>query len=252
MTIERCQRCVGSHVCENQVVTECLPVSCFGDITNPQLKVVTVGLNPALNEYYFNGIPRDRSQRLALLADYNVTARIDLRDADVADAQRRRDGYFHDGERNWHPYFERMESVVNRVDPDWSYVLGTVCHLDLVACATKDRWGNITPKTQALLVDNCREYFLDSLSKLASGTVLLCDGPRATREIKNLGLPVEHQPAELINIRETGGGDCGWIGKLILGGKEFPFRGWSSHVTQLTAVWRFDLAFWLRETFAKR
>jgi len=232
-------------------VKECLPVPFFGDICNPRLKIVTVGLNPALNEYYFNGIPKSRSQRLAAIGDYGIKARADLNEANLADAKARRDLYFRDPNRNWHPYFEKMESVTNRVNPGWSYFWGTAAHLDLVACATKDRWGNIGAQIQTLLIGNCRDHFLNSLSRLASGTVLFCDGPRVMQETQNLGLTLERQPPQLINIREASGGDTGWIGKLILGDKAFPFRGWSSHVRQLSAVWRFDLAFWLRGTFAK-
>ena len=251
MTIERCQRCVGSRACDNQVVKECLPVPYFGVITKQRLKIVTIGLNPALNEFKVNQVLKVRSQRLAMLVDYSVNGRTALRDADLADAEARRDRYFMDTERNWHSYFEKMESVINRVNPSWSYFLGTAAHLDLVACATKDRWSKITPTVQTLLIGNCREHFLHSLSKLPNGTVLLCDGPRTMQEMGNLGLVLEKQPPQLINIRKASGGDTGWIGKLILGDKEFPVRGWSSHASHLSAVWRFELAFWLRGTFPK-
>ncbi len=250
MTIEMCQRCVGSHACDNEVVEECLPVPFFGDISHPLLKVVTVGLNPALNEYYHGGVPKTRSQRLAMLADYKMNARAALRDTDMADAKAWRERYFNASDRNWHPYFEKMESVVNRVNPAWSYVRGTAAHLDLVACATKDRWSELAPETKAHLVENCREHFLASLSSLPNGTILLCDGPRVMIQLQNPPLRLEQEPAELINIgREPGRGDTGWIGKLFFGDKEFPFRAWSSQVSQLSAVWRFDLAFWLSETF---
>jgi hypothetical protein len=101
------------------------------------------------------------------------------------------------------------------------------------------------------LIGNCREHFLAALSALPNGTILLCDGPRVMRELQNPPLRMEQQPAELINVREASGGDRGWIGKLVFGDKEFPFRAWSSPVSQLPTVWRFDLAFWLNETFAK-
>ena len=78
------------------MVNECLPVSVFGDITRPNLKVVTIGLNPALNEFISAGVPKQRSQRLAMLGDYDATARTDLSEADVADAKLRRENYFSD------------------------------------------------------------------------------------------------------------------------------------------------------------
>jgi hypothetical protein len=251
MTIEMCQRCVGSQGCDNEVVEECLPVPFFADIIKPLLRVVTVGLNPALNEYYYDGVPKARNQRLALLADYKINARAELRDVDVVDAKARRARYFNASDRNWHPYFEKMESVINRVNPAWSYWMGSAIHLNLVACATKDRWSELAPETKSCLIGNCREHFLAALSRLPNGTLLLCDGPRVMQELQNPPLRMEQQPAELINIRETGGGDMGWIGKVVFDDKEFPFRGWSSQVSQLSAVWRFDLAFWLNETFTK-
>jgi len=238
--------------CDDQVVAGCLPVPFFGDFTHPLLKIVTIGLNPALNEYNdYDGEPKNRSQRLALLADFDKDTRADLQDTDVAEARKRRMEYFIDPGRNWHSYFEKMDAIINRVDPGWSYLMGSAAHLDLVACATRKRWGKMTGKAQASLICNCRQYFLDSLSTLASRTVLLCDGRRVMQEMRNLALPLEMRPPQLINIGEARGGDCGWIGKLILGDKELPIRGWSSQISQLSTVWRFDLAFWIRGTFSK-
>jgi hypothetical protein len=231
---------------------DCLPVPYFGDITNKILKVVTIGFNPALDEFYkYNGDAKSRSQRLALLSDYEIKARTDLRDADVDEAKKRRDGYFKDPNREWHNYFEKMESVINRVNPAWTYVIGSAIHIDLVACATKNRWAGLAPETKTHMIGNCREHFLASLAMLPNGTVLLCDGPRVMKEMQNLGLSLKRQSDQMINVRELGRGDKGWIGKIFLGEREFPFRGWSSQVGQLSAVWRFDLAYWLRGTFPK-
>lgn len=248
MPIERCNRCVGNPACDNQVVNECLPVPHFGDITKPHLKVVTVGLNPALNEYYHDGVANHRTKRLALLGDYEVESRTDLRDADVDDAKKRREQYFTDVKRDWHSYFEKMESVLNRVNPGWTYVMGSAVHIDLVGCVTKSRWGKLTSESQTALIGNCREHFVATLSGLPSGTVILCDGPRAIREISNSGLRVEFKPTQLINVRETFGADAGCVGELFIGEKKFQVRGWTSQVSHLSAVWRYDLAFWLHGT----
>jgi hypothetical protein len=248
MSVERCHRCVGNQACGNQVVNACLPVPFFGDITKPNLKVVTIGLNPALNEYYKNGVAIDRSQRLAILSDYTRDARTDLNDADVAEAKTRREKYFMNVNRDWHPYFEKMESVINRVNPTWTYLMGSAVHIDIVACATKERWGNLTSIVKTELINNCREHFSRAITNLPNGTIILCDGPRAWQEISNLGLQLVIQPGHLINVREATGGDHGKIGELISGEKKFPVRGWSAYVSQLTALWRFDLASWIRGT----
>jgi hypothetical protein len=251
--IERCHRCVGNPSCENQVVATCLPVPFFGDIAKPNLKVVTVGLNPALNEFYTNGTAKALSQRLALLQDFNVGTRTDLSDEDVLKAKTRRDGYFTNHERAWHSYFEKMESVLTRVSPAWTYAFGSAVHIDLVACATEKRFGDLSPETKSSLIGNCREHFVSTLSTLPNSTMILCDGPRATRELQtegmqNMGLHAAMQPAQLINVRKPGSGDTGWIGELSFQGKKFPLRGWSSQVSQLTAVWRIDLASWIHGT----
>jgi hypothetical protein len=83
MVIEKCNRFVSNPACENQVVSECLPVSAFGDVASQKLQVVTIGLNPALNEYYnYDGTVKEQSQRLAMTSDYGA-ARKDLSDADI-------------------------------------------------------------------------------------------------------------------------------------------------------------------------
>ena len=79
MVIERCERCVESLISGTQAVADCLPVPCFGDLAGYNLKVVTVGLNPALNEFYNFGIPKSREHRLALLGDYRRVRRCDHR-----------------------------------------------------------------------------------------------------------------------------------------------------------------------------
>ena len=247
MSIERCHRCVRNQACDNQVVKECLPVPFFGDIMKPHLKVVTIGLNPALTEYFADGA-KEKSQRLPILSDYAQNTRTALSDADVVDAKSRREKYFQNVNRDWHPYFEKMESVLNRVNPAWTYVMGSAAHIDVVACATRDRWSKLTGTCQAELIKNCREHFSRTICSLPDGTVILCDGPRAMKEIGNLGFRFEMKARELINVREKSGGDHGMIGELFSGRKKFAVRGWSSQVYYLPAVWRFDLAAWIHGT----
>jgi hypothetical protein len=241
---------VGNQVCDNQVVKESLPVPYFGDIANQNLKVVTIGLNPALDEFYkFNGDEKPRSQRLALLSDYKANNRKDLNVGDLDDVKKRRSEYFRDPNRDWHNYFQKMELVINRANQDWSYFSGSAMHLDIVACATKRRWSDIVPEAKALMIGNCREHFLESLAELPNGTILLFDGLRVMQEMQNLGLPIQRQPTQLMNLRSPDNGDSGWLGNLTLNDKTFPFRGWSSNVSQLSMCWRLDLATWLRYSF---
>jgi hypothetical protein len=161
MMIEKCHHCIGSQACENQVVNECLPVSAFGNVSGKSVKVATIGLNPALNEFYLSDYItlKNRSLRLAALVDYNITSRADLQEADIEDVKRRREEYFINAEREPHSYFEKLESLISRIEPRWSFVSGRVVHIDLVACATRVRWSKLSDNCQKELIGNCREFF---------------------------------------------------------------------------------------------
>ena len=247
-TIEQCERCIGSSTCQKQVVNECLPVNAFGNVSEKQVKVATIGLNPALNEFRHSGIAIPRNQRLPILSDYNATSRINLQTADVDDAKKRREEYFKHHEREWHSFFEKMECLVGRIQPTWSYFWGSAVHVDMVACATEVRWSGLTADCQSELLTNCRGHFLATLSRLPDGTMLLFDGARVTNEMRQLGLQYEQiGGVELINIR----GMSGCLGTLKFGDKTFPFRSWSTPASKLTLPWRYDLAFWVRGTLPK-
>lgn len=244
MSIERCQRCVGGTF-QNQVANECLPVDAFGDVAGKQVQVATIGLNPAATEFYQGNISVEQNQRLSMLSDYRISSRADLKDADMADAEKKRKHYFNNPQRGWHPYFEKLESFFSRVQPAWSYVSGRVVHIDLVACATKVRWGDLSGDCQVGLMQNCREYFLATLSKLPNGTLLLLDGKTVVAEMQKLGLAVEKDGGDQ-RIDVTG--NTGWAGKIICKDKTFPFRGWSIPVGRMTPVIRYNLAIWVGGT----
>lgn len=242
MLIEKCDRCIGSQACRGQVVAECVPIRAFGNVSSNSIQVATIGLNPALTEFSYDGVAKERSQRLAMLSDYNATNRADLQDTDIVNLKRRRAGYFKDLNRGWHSHFEKLESLISRIQPAWSYFSGRAVHLDLVACATRVRWSRLAGNCKTALLNNCREYFLETLSRLPDGTLLLLDGTRVVSEMRQLGLLfVQEGREQRINTQ----GNCGCIGELMLGEKTFPFRGWSTPVGQLTLPWRYDLAFWI-------
>jgi hypothetical protein len=249
--IEKCHHCVGSQTCENQVVNECLPVCAFGDTSSGQIKIATIGFNPALDEFFSKGLSKDKSQRLAILSDYHLSNRADLSETDIADAKKRRESYFRE-DREWHSHFEKLESMFSRIQPKWSYVTGRAVHIDLVACATKVRWGALSRECQTALVSNCRNHFLASLDRLPDQTLLMLDGIGVVNEMKRLSIELpnfkfEIEKAENISsLLET----RGIVGKLKYNDqKTFPFRGWSMPVGRLPIIWRYDLARWVCETF---
>lgn len=247
-TIEQCERCIGNAACQNQVVIECLPVNAFGSVSEKWVKVATIGLNPALNEFRQNGIAKARNLRLPILSDYGAAARINLNAADSDDAKKRREEYFKNHDREWHAFFEKMECLVSRIQPSWSYLSGSAVHIDMVACATEVRWSDLSNGCQSELLINCRGHFLATLSRLPDGTMLLFDGTRVTNEMQQLGLQYEQLGrVQLVNIKGTGGS----LGVLKFGDKTFPFRSWSTPASKLTLPWRHDLAHWVRGTLPK-
>jgi hypothetical protein len=249
VTIEKCHHCVGSQACENQVVNECLPVGAFGNVLGKSVKVATIGLNPALNEFYEYDykMAKSRDQRLAMLNDYKLTSRADLREVDIKDAKKRSEDYFVNADRECHSYFEKLESLISRIEPRWSFVSGRVVHIDLVACATQKRFGDLSDGCRKQLITNCRVHFSHKLSNLPDKTLLLFDGASVVNEMRNFGTAFEQEGKDhFINIQNN----RGYIGKFRLGEKEFPFRGWSMPAGKLSLLWRYDLAAWICRTMS--
>jgi len=106
--VEKCVDCRGTAA-ESVVKWDCLPVKTFGGLPSGVLKAVTIGLNPALNDWLDNwGNP---SNRAAILVDYNRQNREDLTEKDCLDAIRRNGEYFWNPHKPVHPYFESLEML---------------------------------------------------------------------------------------------------------------------------------------------
>ncbi len=248
MAIETCEKCLGKAA-GDQIALACVPVPYFGEIASKSLEVATIGLNPAWSEFYTNkGFALPRSIRLPLVEDYGRNSRKDLTTADLEDSTIKRDNYFVNPDRNWHPYFEKFEGIINRCNPAWSYALGSAIHFDLVACTTKTTWGKLNPTTKSVLAENCRPHFLNTLAQLPHGTALLLDGKRVFDEINNLGLRIEQtapEPRYLLN-------ELGYRGRLFYDGREYPLRAWHFYMNHMTTHHRAMLGYWLKTSFFKQ
>jgi hypothetical protein len=244
--IERCVICKAGAATA-AVAWDCLPVSAFGNPAKAEVKVATIGLNPALNEFGSGArFRKPRKSRLPILEDYGKDRREDLGDPDVEDARNRRSNYFADTERVWHGYFEPLECLLGRVDALWSYAIGTAIHFDLVGCATNERWGALSREYVKVLVTNCREHFLRTLVSLPNGTVLLLNGRSVWELFDSTGVRLQRDcEAELISLQTN---LVGWRGSVILEDREFRFRGWSTQVGRLKPVERVELAYWVRRS----
>jgi len=240
--IERCVDCRGT-VAESVIEWECLPIRTFGGLPSGRLKAITIGLNPALDDWKDkNGEWRDSTERAATIFDYQKAKREDLTDQDCANAIRRRGEYFGNPNKKWHCYFESMEAFLARIDRKWSYVLGTVAHVDLIAYPTKVRFGKINEQARVALLSNCQKHFLKTLNELPENTVLLLNGDLPISQIKSLGQILSRTPTQLVNVNGLSG-IAGWI---QIGTKKFVVCGWSQSAAKLSPPFKLDLAYWVR------
>jgi hypothetical protein len=242
-SIERCVDCRGSAA-ESVIEWRCLPVRIFGGLPSGRLKAVTIGLNPAFDDWLKASLEpwRDPAERAATVLDYKKANREDLTDQNCADAIRRRGEYFWKPNKKWHRYFESMEAFLARIDRRWSYVFGTVAHIDLVACPTQMRFGEIPNDARKVLLKNCEKHFLQTLDELPENTVLLLNGALPISQIKNLGQILSRTPTQLVNVNGLSG-ISGWI---QIGTKKFVVCGWSSSAAKLSPPFKLDLAYWTR------
>jgi hypothetical protein len=241
--LERCVDCRGTAA-ESMVKWDCLPVRTFGGLPSGRLRAITVGLNPALNDWLAETMREWRipSERAAIVSDYKKKKREDLTDENCADAARRRGKYFWNPNKKWAPYFESMEALLARIDRKWSYVLGTVAHVDLIACPTKVRFRKINEQARAALLNNCQKHFLKTLDGLPESTVLLLNGDLPISQIKSSGQILSRTPTQLVNVNGLSG-ISGWV---QIGTKKFVVCGWSQSAAKLSPPFKLDLAHWVR------
>ncbi|HEU0040683.1 MAG TPA: hypothetical protein VFR76_15560 [Verrucomicrobiae bacterium] len=110
--IESCSICLNDQTTANAVVGKCLPVPVFGNHHRDKIKVATIGLNPALDEFHENDEWKQKEQRLPILDDYGRLKRESLSAENIQDATRRRENYFTDVQRDWHSYFDALDCLL--------------------------------------------------------------------------------------------------------------------------------------------
>jgi hypothetical protein len=242
--IERCSLCCHDPVTAGAVVGACVPVAAFGNHRSYTVKVATIGLNPALNEFQDQRGWFERRLRLPIVSDYGTENREQISDNHLKDARVRRESYFEDARRDWHNYFKRLDWLLGRVSWLWSYANGTAVHVDLVACPTRLNWQGLDTEVQATLKSNCQKHFIRTLTELPKQTVLLLNGKLVYDAVCCISNQAECR-TQLINVQ----GQTRWIGCCWIGGRQFEIRGWNLPVGSLKAIHVVDLATWLRGTF---
>jgi hypothetical protein len=157
LPIECCTKCLQDGITKSGIVSECLPVRTFGNHLATRVKVATVGLNPALNEFRPRGGQwKSKELRLPIVADYDKHDRGGLKEDDVENAEVRRGNYFCDPKRKSHPFFEPLSVLLRNVNGVWSYRTGSAVHCDLVACTTTVAWSCLSARIASKLAENCR------------------------------------------------------------------------------------------------
>jgi len=91
--------------------------------------------------------------------------------------------YFADAD--WHNYFNSLDSLLGRINPKWSYARNAV-HIDLVACSTSTKFGDISQYFQQTLIKNCRLHFFKTLARLPKETILFLNGQTAILRIAHV------------------------------------------------------------------
>lgn len=228
--IEKCN-CCRATAANAAVDWDYIPVPYFGKLTGPQVKVATIGLNPARNEI-----------RLPQLTHYRKRSRDQLSSRDVASCRARREEYFGNLDSNWHKYFVSFESLLGRVNHLWSYARNMV-HIDLVACPTKTRFSAIDVKARETLVLNCHPHFMAALRYLPEGTTVLLDGKNVCEQFFKLDLPAFDASTKPIPLSPP---IKGWKGSVKINGRALIFAGWNKAVGLLKPLERIELAIWLR------
>jgi hypothetical protein len=232
------------RITNGAIVSECLPVRSFGNHSDGGVKVATVGLNPALNEFGSIGGWKPKPLRLPMVADYKCE-RANLIEADLTNARTRRENYFSDTARKPHAYFERLSALLHNVNDTWSYKEGSVVHCDLVACATKDAWSNLSARVASKLAENCRQHFLNTLAEIPSGARLLLNGSFVLGELCRQGiyLRLDRGPESICNDPLL----IGWRGAIVLRSRTRRlFCAWNVPASYLKPQQSENLACWLR------
>jgi hypothetical protein len=246
VTIECCTSCLHDGFTKSVIVSECLPIRAFGNHSAACVKVVTMGLNPALNEFCPRGRQwKSKELRLPIVADYDKYDRAGLREDDTKKALARRENYFCDPKRNSHPFFKPLSVLLRDVNSAWSYKAGSAVHCDLVACATTVAWSYLSARIASKLAENCRKHFLNTLSEIPSSARLLLNGAFVFGELCRQGLymKLERGPEPIYDKPLL----IGWRGKIVLrSGGQWLFCAWSRPVACLKPQQRMLLASWLQ------
>ena len=156
------------------------PVPFFGEVD--QARVATVGINPS-NREFVDAAGRELrgpGRRLSTLGSLGLTRWSQVTGEHLSEIRRSCLRYF-----RINPY-RRWFDVLDRTlcSGAFSYYDGSACHLDLVALATRDKWGAIDTQTRQNLVDGGKTV-LAHIIRDSSLTMLILNGRSVVSEFES-------------------------------------------------------------------
>ncbi len=151
---------LSSPACRPEILPWAAPVPFFGAIR--ESTVATVGINPSNREFVDaqGHILREGDRRLPTLDSLAISYWSDANGSHIREVVMACERYF---ERNpyrlWFDVLERMLKVGG-----YSYYSGDrACHLDLVAFATRTKWGSLDKEAQRILVSRGRRALAEMI-----------------------------------------------------------------------------------------
>jgi hypothetical protein len=184
------------------------PVPFFGDVD--QAKVATVGINPSNREFVdAAGCElRGPGRRLSTLASLGLPRWSQATGQHLSEIRRSCARYF-----KTNPY-RRWFDVLDRTlrAGQFSYYDGSACHLDLVALATRDKWGTIDMRTRQNMINNGKPV-LAQIIRDSSVTTLILNGRSVVTEFESFAsVQLAAEPIDSWTLpRKNGGGVNGYL-----------------------------------------
>lgn len=163
-----------------QIIQWACPVPFFGPISTA--RIATVGINPSSREFVDRSGRelQDQDRRLPTLRSLELECWSKTSGAQVCDITRSCERYFTSNPyRQW---FDVLDRVLNAAGVSY-YGAGVACHIDLVAFATRRKWGHLDSGLKRNLIVQGRQPMAEFV-RASAIRVLILNGRSVVREFE--------------------------------------------------------------------
>lgn len=183
------------------------PVPFFGNVE--RARVATVGINPS-NREFVDAAGRElrgSGRRLSTLASLGLARWSQVTGEHLSEIRRSCSRYFQSNPyRRWFDVLDRTLRAGSL-----SYYDGAACHLDLVALATRDKWGSINPRTRQKLINDGKAV-LAQIIRDSSLTTLILNGRSVVSEFESFaGIELSAENVDSWTLPRKNGGVKGYV-----------------------------------------